>query len=117
MVASVYQHEKDAAFFAERAANTAHWGRAIQKKVEPSAQAPENILQCPYYPDTLPQQLFGEFPEFMRSMFAKKYELRAEDDRPLWSPKINVGEEQQNGGDKDSGRARCALTPERRIDV
>lgn len=69
------QDEFSAAFLAKRAAETAHWAYAILTGLGTIAQAPEDIVQSLSYPDSRPQQSFGEFPDGMRSTFQRENEV------------------------------------------
>lgn len=53
---SMYQHGMVAAFFAERAVETAHRGYVVLIGLGTLARGPEDIIQYLHYPDSLPQQ-------------------------------------------------------------
>lgn len=52
--AAGYERGLGTAFFAERAAQTAHWGYAALQGFGTFAQAPEDVLQSVDYPEALP---------------------------------------------------------------
>lgn len=59
--ALMYEHELDAAFFAERATDAALRRYAILAGFETFARVPGDIVQSMDYPNRLPQQPLGQF--------------------------------------------------------
>lgn len=49
---SMYQHRLGRAFFVERAAEAAHGGYAVLKRLRKFAKTPDDIVRYPDYPDT-----------------------------------------------------------------
>lgn len=77
----MYQNGLSAAVFAERAAETAYRGYMILTGFQTVSQAPGNSLQSADYPDTLSQQRFGAFLEFMLSTIERENGLQREESR------------------------------------
>lgn len=57
------------------------------------------------YPEALPGKSVGDFLQFMLSAFPDKDELQAEDNRALWNPNINAGDEKHERTDQNAGKA------------